>query len=201
VERIQQIQLSKHWKKDVVKQKKMPYGTIDYVDHTQVTQKLIALIPDVHISINYNAGNGGYIYEDHTTQDGDIKSILVGVSVTVSGTIDNRYRTVDEVGMCDKPFEVEGGKSPANNGERAKECMSDAIKRCGLRLGIGLELYGKDTNSWVSSFLEGNLESETKKEKTNDKPKEEVKQAQELIDNAENNLNELIGDYKAEETK
>ena len=70
-----------------------------------------------------------------------------------------------------------------------------------MRLGIGLELYGKDTNSWVSSFLEGNLESETKKEKTNDKAKEEVKQAQELIDNAENNLNELIGDYKAEGTK
>ena len=205
MERIQQIQLSKHWKKNLVKQKKMSYGNIDYVDHTQVTQKLIALIPDVHISINHNVGEGGYVYDDYTTQDGDIKRILTGVAVTISGTIDGQYRTVDEVGMCDKPFEGEGAKPPANNGERAKECMSDGIKRCGLRLGVGVELYGKDQVAWLSSFLSGNLNGDTEVKKETPKPKpkdtnEKIDNAKAMIDKAENNLNELL-EVKAEGTK
>jgi hypothetical protein len=135
----------------------MSYGSIDYVDHTQVTQKLIALIPDVQITINYNVGEGGVFYDDHITQDGEIKRILTGIAVSISGNIDNQYRVVEEVGMCDKPFEVEGNKPPANNGERAKECMSDAIKRCAMRLGVGIELYGKDSNAWLYDYLGGHM--------------------------------------------
>ena len=146
----------------------MSYGSIDYVDHTQVTQKLIALIPDVQITINYNVGEGGVFYDDHITQDGEIKRIITGIAVSISGNIDNQYRVVEEVGMCDKPFEVEGNKPPANNGERAKECMSDAIKRCAMRLGVGIELYGKkdkkdpnadSSSAWLSAYLGGDMGS------------------------------------------
>jgi len=179
VERIQQIQLSKHWKKNLVKQKKMSYGNIDYVDHTQVTQKLIALIPDVHIAISNDTGEGGYIYDDYTTQDGDIKRVLTGVAVTVSGTIDGQYRTVTEVGMCDKPFFVEGGKKVSNNGERAKECISDGIKRCGMRIGIGLELW--DTEVWLNDYLQDKPATTKSKPKTTNN-NDQLKQNKEKLD-------------------
>ena len=145
--RADQIKLSKAWTKAVIKKKKVSYKKdgISYVDHTQVTQRLIALIPDVQ----FKAGH--HIYDKYEDDQGKQYKFLTGIEYTIEGTIDGHFRSVTEVGMCDKPFDVEGRK-PANNGERAKECISDAIKRCGMRLGIGIELY--DSSAWLSSYLE-----------------------------------------------
>tara|TARA_Y100000996_G_scaffold408437_1_gene387503 strand:- start:31 stop:621 length:591 start_codon:yes stop_codon:yes gene_type:complete len=156
--RADQIKLSKAWTKAVIKKLPVSYKKdgISYVDHTQVTQRLIALIPDVQFKL------GCHIYDKYEDLEGRQRKILTGVEYTIEGTIDGHFRSVTEVGMCDKPFDVEGRK-PANNGERAKECISDAVKRCGMRLGIGIELY--DSSAWLSSYLE------PKKEKPKPKPK------------------------------
>tara|TARA_B100000519_G_scaffold143637_1_gene124619 strand:+ start:1145 stop:1735 length:591 start_codon:yes stop_codon:yes gene_type:complete len=156
--RADQIKLSKAWNKAVIKKLPVSYKKdgISYVDHTQVTQRLIALIPDVQFKL------GCHIYDKYEDLEGRQRKILTGVEYTIEGTIDGHFRSVTEVGMCDKPFDVEGRK-PANNGERAKECISDAVKRCGMRLGIGIELY--DSSAWLSSYLE------PKKEKPKPKPK------------------------------
>lgn len=160
--RSDQIKLSKAWNKAVVKKLPVSYKKdgIDYVDHTQVTQRLIALIPDVQLKA------GSFIYDDYEDLEGRRRKILTGVEYTIEGTIDGHFRSVTEVGMCDKPFEVEGRK-PANNGERAKECISDAVKRCGMRLGIGIELY--DSSAWLSSYLEDD-KLIANKTKSNPKP-------------------------------
>ena len=166
--RSDQIKLSKAWNKAVVKKLPVSYKKdgIDYVDHTQVTQRLIALIPDVQLKA------GSFIYDDYEDQEGRRRKILTGVEYTIEGTIDGHFRSVTEVGMCDKPFEVEGRK-PANNGERAKECISDAVKRCGMRLGIGIELY--DSSAWLSSYLEDDkLIANKTKPKPKPKPKDPV---------------------------
>ena len=166
--RTDQIKLSKAWNKAVVKKLPVSYKKdgIDYVDHTQVTQRLIALIPDVQLKA------GSFIYDDYEDLEGRRRKILTGVEYTVEGTIDGHFRSVTEVGMCDKPFEVEGRK-PANNGERAKECISDAVKRCGMRLGIGIELY--DSSAWLSSYLEDDkLIANKTKPKPKPKPKDPV---------------------------
>jgi len=166
--RSDQIKLSKAWNKAVVKKLPVSYKKdgIDYVDHTQVTQRLIALIPDVQLKA------GSFIYDDYEDLEGRRRKILTGVEYTVEGTIDGHFRSVTEVGMCDKPFEVEGRK-PANNGERAKECISDAVKRCGMRLGIGIELY--DSSAWLSSYLEDDkLIANKTKPKPKPKPKDPV---------------------------
>jgi len=166
--RSDQIKLSKAWNKAVVKKLPVSYKKdgIDYVDHTQVTQRLIALIPDVQLKA------GSFIYDDYEDLEGRRRKILTGVEYTVEGTIDGHFRSVTEVGMCDKPFEVEGRK-PANNGERAKECISDAVKRCGMRLGIGIELY--DSSAWLSSYLEDDkLIANKTKQKPKPKPKDPV---------------------------
>ena len=166
--RTDQIKLSKAWNKAVVKKLPVSYKKdgIDYVDHTQVTQRLIALIPDVQLKA------GSFIYDDYEDLEGRRRKILTGVEYTIEGTIDGHFRSVTEVGMCDKPFEVEGRK-PANNGERAKECISDAVKRCGMRLGIGIELY--DSSAWLSSYLEDDkLIANKTKSKPKPKPKDPV---------------------------
>ena len=146
-ERKTQVELSKAWNKSVVKKLPVSYKKdgIDYVEHTQVTQKLIALIPDVQMELI------DVFYDTHYNIDGDKLTILSGCTYKISGTIDGQFRSVVEAGMCDKPFESEN-RRVSNNGERLKECISDAIKRCGMRLGIGIELY--DTNSWLSGYLD-----------------------------------------------
>ena len=172
--RSDQIKLSKAWNKAVVKKLPVSYKKdgIDYVDHTQVTQRLIALIPDVQLKA------GSFIYDDYEDLEGRRRKILTGVEYTVEGTIDGHFRSVTEVGMCDKPFELaprQDGSVPkvSNNGERAKECISDAIKRCGMRLGIGIELY--DSSAWLSSYLEDDkLIANKTKSKPKPKPKDPV---------------------------
>ena len=175
--RADQIKLSKAWNKAVIKKLPVSYKKdgISYVDHTQVTQRLIALIPDVQFKL------GCHIYDKYEDLEGRQRKILTGVEYTIEGTIDGHFRSVTEVGMCDKPFDVEGRK-PANNGERAKECISDAVKRCGMRLGIGIELY--DSSAWLSSYLE----PKPKKEKPKPKPKPKDP----VVEKAKVNLEKII---------
>lgn len=177
--RSDQIKLSKEWNKAVVKKLPVSYKKdgISYVDHTQVTQRLIALIPDVQFKA------GSFIYDDYEDLEGRRRKILTGVEYTIEGTIDGHLRSVTEVGMCDKPFEVEGRK-PANNGERAKECISDAVKRCGMRLGIGIELY--DSSAWLSAYLESPNLIANKPKKEKPKPKDPI------VEKAKVDLEKLI---------
>ena len=189
--RSDQIKLSKAWNKAVVKKLPVSYKKdgIDYVDHTQVTQRLIALIPDVQLKA------GSFIYDDYEDLEGRRRKILTGVEYTIEGTIDGHFRSVTEVGMCDKPFEFaprQDGSVPkvSNNGERAKECISDAIKRCGMRLGIGIELY--DSSAWLSSYLEDDklIANKTKpKTKTKD-TKDEIQDK--LVKKAKEDLEKII---------
>ncbi len=167
--REQQIALSKDWNKSVIKQLKMSYGSIDYVEHTQVTQRLIALIPDVQMIL------GHHLYDTVEDDSGIQRKFLTGVEYTVKGTIDGHLRSVTEVGMCDKPFFTEGNKKVANNGERAKECISDAIKRCAMRLGVGIELY--DTSAWLNPYLSG-----TDNEKTKEVESDQLEDQKEKLD-------------------
>ena len=52
-------------------------------------------------------------------------------------TIDGQEIVVEEAGAVER-------KVP-NNGEALKDCMSDAIKRCAMRLGLGLHLWAGDS--------------------------------------------------------
>ena len=172
-----QILISKPWNKSLVKQLKMSYGSIDYVEHTQVTQKLIALIPDVKMEV------GEIIKDVVFDENGEQREFITGVTYTISGTIDGEFRSVTEAGMCDKPFFVEGGKKVSNNGERLKECISDAIKRCGMRLGLGLELW--DTEVWLIDYLDPKTKAEPKSKKetkTDDKLKVSKDKLDKIID-------------------
>ncbi len=145
MDRTTQIQLSKPWNKKLVKSLNKGFGEIDYVEHTQVTQKLIALIPDLDIEI------GRYIHDTVEDMNGVRRRFVTGVEVKMTGTIDGKLVHRQEVGMCDKPFFHSDANKVHNNGQRAKEALSDAIKRCAMRLGVGIELY--DTDVWLGGYL------------------------------------------------
>jgi len=176
-----QILISKPWNKSLVKQLKMSYGNIDYVEHTQVTQKLIALIPDVKMEVDE------IIKDVVFDENGEQREFITGVTYTISGTIDGEFRSVTEAGMCDKPFFAEGGRKVSNNGERLKECISDAIKRCGMRLGLGLELW--DTEVWLIDFLDPKTKTQTKVV--------EDKKEEDALKNSKDKLDKIIDKEKA----
>ncbi|BAR13808.1 rad52-like recombinase [uncultured Mediterranean phage uvMED] len=171
-----QIELSKAWNPSVVKKLNVSYKKdgIAYVEHTQVTQKLIALIDDVQMELM------DVFYDTHYNADGDKLTILTGCTYKISGTIDGKFRSVVEAGMCDKPFEVEN-RRVNNNGERLKECISDAVKRCGMRLGIGIELY--DTSAWISSYLDPKPITKSKPKPKAETPKTKAETPKPKIEN------------------
>lgn len=182
-----QVALSKKWNDKFVKKLPVSYKKegIAYVEHTQVTQRLIAIIPDVNMEIKE------MLYDNFTNPNtGEEKSILTGIVYKISGTIDNEFRIVEEIGMCDKPFynpNPEKNIKILTNGERGKECLSDAIKRCGMRLGIGIELYESDV--WLVDYLAPQPKLEKKPKATQDK-KEVVDPKPKQVDL--NNIDDVV---------
>tara|TARA_R100001440_G_scaffold28100_1_gene45652 strand:+ start:1855 stop:2466 length:612 start_codon:yes stop_codon:yes gene_type:complete len=187
--RLQQIILSKPWNKKLVKKLNKGFGDIDYVEHTQVTQKLIAVSPDWHFDINE------YIKDTVEDMNGIQRTFITGVQVTIQMKIDGQYLSRSEVGMCDKPFFHSDPSKVYNNGQRAKECVSDAIKRCAMRFGVGIELY--DTDAWISEWLyKENIESQEHADYLQDLQNDEQQASdQELLDEL-NNSDENKNIYK-----
>ena len=74
------------------------FGKIDYVEHTQVVQKLIALIPDLNMKL------GDVIYDEITDSNDVKRTFVTGIKVVLWGTVDGEQKQVEEYGMCDKPF-------------------------------------------------------------------------------------------------
>jgi hypothetical protein len=51
--------------------------------------------------------------------------------------IDGDTVVIDEVGECERPGQ--------NDGLNVKNAVSDAVKRCSMRVGLGLELWCQET--------------------------------------------------------
>jgi hypothetical protein len=119
-------------------------GRGSYVSHDVVTQKLLYVL----------GGYSTHVVEvlRGDTKNGDHKNVVVGVLLSLSCTLDGQPVTITEVGDCENP-----GNWP-HDGARMKDAMSDAIKRCAMRLGVGLHL-------WAGSefFLHKLLEPEGEK--------------------------------------
>lgn len=100
------------------------YG--DYVPHPEVTQRLL-----LHL--------GGYSFEVREILREQVKGsdhpIIVGVVARLTVTIDGREHSIDEAGDCENPT------TKRHDGERLKDASSDAIKRCAMRIGLGLHLW------------------------------------------------------------
>lgn len=63
---------------------------------------------------------------------------IVGAVARLKVSINGWTTTVEEVGDCEQPHNW------PHDGARMKDAMSDAFKRCAMRLGLGLHLYSNE---------------------------------------------------------
>jgi hypothetical protein len=93
---------------------------MDYVSHGPVTERVLATLGP------YSQKVEQLIF----TPDGKVDGALVTVTVEIDG----RTVSVTEAGEGDNP-------RAKTNGALAKDAISDGVKRCWMRLGLGLHLW------------------------------------------------------------
>lgn len=94
----------------------------DYVSHADIQQILLAKIGPCTQEVKeliYNA-------------DGQ----LHGCILRMTYEIDGQTVVIEEAGDVERPG--------ANNGANAKNAVSDAVKRCAMRIGVGLHLWSQE---------------------------------------------------------
>jgi len=94
----------------------------DYVSHADIQQILLAKIGPCTQEVKeliYNA-------------DGQ----LHGCILRMTYEIDGQTVVIEEAGDVERPG--------ANNGANAKNAVSDAVKRCAMRVGVGLHLWSQE---------------------------------------------------------
>jgi hypothetical protein len=94
----------------------------DYVSHADIQQILLAKIGPCTQEVKeliYNA--------DHQLQ---------GCILRMTYEIDGQTVVIEEAGDVERPG--------ANNGANAKNAVSDAVKRCAMRIGVGLHLWSQE---------------------------------------------------------
>ena len=62
--------------------------------------------------------------------------VVQGCILRVTYEIDGERVVIEEAGDVERPS--------ANNGANAKNAVSDAVKRCAMRVGVGLHLWSQD---------------------------------------------------------
>lgn len=93
-----------------------------YVEHSVITQRLLEVVGPFTFRVVDLVRNA----------DGTVSGCLAELTVEVDG----RQVTVTEAGDVEHPGE--------NNGSNVKNAASDAIKRCAMRLGLGLGLWAQE---------------------------------------------------------
>jgi len=122
-----------------------PSGGGQYVSHSAVTEKLLAVL-------------GGYSYEIRDIIRSDIPAVapnpaanskrgkagtpalnqaIVGCTATLTVDVEGTSYTITEVGDCEDPHNW------PHDGARLKDASSDALKRCAMRLGVALHLWSQ----------------------------------------------------------
>lgn len=101
----------------------------DYVEHSAVNQRLLA-----HLG-PFDQRIVEIVYDVHP----DLGQVCTGVILELTLYIDGEQIKVQEVGDVEHPF-----RKGRTNGDRLKMAVSDALKRCAMRVGLGLHLYAQD---------------------------------------------------------
>lgn len=112
-----------------------------YVEHSDVTQRLLEVVGPFDQTIVQVVR--GHVPAKVDGDTGEVKNpaledAVTGVVLRLTVTVDGRDVSVEEVG------EVEHPHNHTTDGSRLKFATSDAIKRCAMRLGLGLHLWCQD---------------------------------------------------------
>ena len=144
--RSQLDKLAEPFPRSLIKQApKGKYG--EYVKHSAVTERLLSIVGAFSYEIvqvihgpappvigkstktmTYTKENPRWPARDHA---------VVGCIAKLTVWVDGREVSVEEAGDVDDP-------AMENDGRNLKDASSDAIKRCCMRLGLGLHLWSQD---------------------------------------------------------
>lgn len=116
----QLIKLSRPFPKRFIEQKGTSFRA-DYVSHSTVTEFLLGIL-------------GSYSFEHVCWIQGDTG--IEGGIFRLTAEVDGKKVVIEEAGAIERPTNIAG--------EKAKDIASDAIKRCAMRLGLGLHLWSQD---------------------------------------------------------
>lgn len=97
------------------------YGS--YVEHSAINQILLAV-----------CGPFDFRVEQVIMSP---EGLVEGVTASLTVTVDGWPVTITEVGDCEQPTNWK------TQGARMKDAASDALKRCAMRLGLGLHLWAQ----------------------------------------------------------
>jgi len=129
----QLAELARKFPDSLVKQKPGKFSA-SYVEHGVIVQRLLEVVGPFSFRIEQTITNA----------DGT----LVGCLASLEVEIDGRTVTITEVGDVEHPS--------GNNGSNLKNASSDALKRCAMRLGLGLHLWTQE-----AYYLDRSLSKET----------------------------------------
>jgi len=116
----QLLKLSKPFHPKFIEQKGGSFRA-EYVSHSTVTEFLLGIL-------------GTYSFEHVCWIQGDTG--LEGGIFRLTAEVDGKKVVIEEVGAVERPTPIAG--------EKAKDIASDAIKRCAMRLGLGLHLWSQE---------------------------------------------------------
>lgn len=94
----------------------------DYVSHADIQQILLAKLGPCTQEVKELIYNG--------------EGQLQGCILRMTYEIDGEKVVIEEAGDVERPG--------ANNGSNAKNAVSDAVKRCAMRVGVGLHLWSQE---------------------------------------------------------
>lgn len=133
-----------------------PSGGGTYVKHHVIVQRLLMVVGayDFHV-VEYIRGD---VPEIPPNPEGNSKraregspalhDVIVGATCRLTVDIDGRPTTVEDAGDCEQPHNW------PHDGARAKDAVSDAIKRCAARVGLGLHLWSQDEYFLAAALAE-----------------------------------------------
>lgn len=122
-----------------------PSGGGTYVSHHLYAQRLLMHLgaysfERVEILRGFVAGkppNPNGSSERAKAGTPDLIDAVVGCVCRLTVTVDGERMVIEDVGDCEQPHNW------PTDGARLKDAMSDALKRCCARIGLGIHLYAK----------------------------------------------------------
>lgn len=131
--------------------RKNPSGGGVYVPHHLYTQRLMLhfggydfeLVTVLRGDVAGKAPNPNGSSQRAKEGTPDLHNVIVGAVMRLRVEIDGRPCTIEEVGDCEDPHNW------STDGARMKDAMSDALKRCCMRIGMGVHLYAKDPHDFI----------------------------------------------------
>lgn len=119
------------------------YGS--YVPHWVIEQVLLVTVGPFDFTIAKVLRGRVPAHIDADT--GEVKhpaleDAVVGVISRIAVVVDGRPVVIEEAGSC------EAGAYEWNDAERLKKATSDGLKRCAMRLGVGLHLWCKSPDEY-----------------------------------------------------